>query len=114
MIRLPAEWEPQSAVMLTWPHADGDFADSHASVARCFFEIASAIACRQPLLISFSDPAQQSSVSRDLLSVCPAEHLQTYCLPSNDVWTRDHGPIGVIDNGRSRLLKFRFDGWGGS
>src|SRR5690625_7131532 len=24
--RLPAEWEPQDAVMLTWPHRDSDWA----------------------------------------------------------------------------------------
>lgn len=33
--------------------------------------------------------------------------------PSNDVWVRDHGPIGVQTPAGLRLLKFRFDGWGG-
>ena len=31
---LPAEWEPQSAIMLTWPHAGGPAANSWASARR--------------------------------------------------------------------------------
>jgi agmatine deiminase len=33
--------------------------------------------------------------------------------PSDDSWSRDHGPITVYRNGSPWLLDFRFNGWGG-
>ncbi len=113
MKRLPAEWEPQSAVMLTWPRADGDFADHYPAVSGCFSEIARAISRFQPLIISFHTRDQQAAVMATLEPQCPAGRLRSYCVPNDDVWARDHGPIGIRVGGRRELLKFGFDGWGG-
>ena len=41
---LPAEWHPQSGVMLTWPHAETDWAEQLPAVERMFAAIATAIA----------------------------------------------------------------------
>ncbi|MCH5328305.1 MAG: agmatine deiminase family protein, partial [Coprobacter sp.] len=38
--RLPAEWERQSGVQLTWPHAGTDWAPMLQEVQACFLEIA--------------------------------------------------------------------------
>ena len=38
-VRLPAEWEPQAGVMLTWPHAATDWADELQQVLPVFAEI---------------------------------------------------------------------------
>jgi agmatine/peptidylarginine deiminase len=35
------------------------------------------------------------------------------CVPSNDTWARDYGPITVIEKGTPILLNFGFNGWGG-
>ncbi|MEP6880456.1 MAG: agmatine deiminase family protein, partial [Dokdonella sp.] len=32
MMRLPAEWEPQSAILVAWPHAGTDWSDRLESV----------------------------------------------------------------------------------
>ena len=37
---LPAEWYPQSAVQLTWPHEGTDWAPILDEVVPCFVEIA--------------------------------------------------------------------------
>ena len=34
--RFPAEWEPQSAVLIAWPHADTDWAERLAGAMSCF------------------------------------------------------------------------------
>ena len=39
-IRFPAEWEQQSGVQLTWPHAKTDWRDSLDEVLSCFAAIA--------------------------------------------------------------------------
>lgn len=40
-------------------------------------------------------------------------HVRLPLADSDDVWARDHGPITVLEDGRARLLDFRFNGWGG-
>ena len=85
--RLPAEWEPQSGVQLTWPHAATDWAPMLDEIVAVYDEMAREIRKREQLLI-----------------VPP---------PSNDTWARDHGFITLVnDQGGVRLLDFQFNGWG--
>lgn len=113
MPRLPAEWEPQSALMLTWPHAQGDWDDGLADVEASFIDIAVAVAAFQPLIISVYDTGQRDRVFESLTARGIDEtRLNLYVVRSNDVWARDHGPVSVMDDEQGRLLDFRFDGWG--
>lgn len=90
--RLPAEWEPQEGVQLTWPHAATDWAPILDEITATYEVMAREIAKRERLLI----------VGEKGLP-----------LPSNDTWARDHGFISLIDDqGHRRLLDFRFNGWG--
>jgi agmatine/peptidylarginine deiminase len=50
-VRLPAEWEPQSGVQLTWPHAGTDWAPLLDAVTPCFAAIAREIARRERCLV---------------------------------------------------------------
>jgi agmatine deiminase len=111
---LPAEWAPQSGVMLTWPHERGDWAPMLADVEPVFVEIASEIGLRETVLVSCLDTAHRDRVAGLLAGagVDPARRL-LYVTPSNDTWARDHGPITVLRDGRPLLLDFVFNGWGG-
>jgi agmatine/peptidylarginine deiminase len=104
----PAEWHPQSAVQLTWPHAGTDWAASLSEVIPCFAEIARAISQRQWLLIICHDKAEVKAQ----LQGCKMEHIILHELPSNDTWARDHGGITIFEEGKPLLLDFRFNGWG--
>ena len=42
-LRLPAEWEPQDAIILAWPHAHTDWAYMLDEVRQCFYNIIKAI-----------------------------------------------------------------------
>ena len=48
---LPAEWYPQSAVQLTWPHENTDWAPILDEVIPCFVAIAKEVIKREKLLI---------------------------------------------------------------
>ena len=90
--RLPAEWEPQEGVQLTWPHAATDWAPILDEITATYEVMAREIARRERLLV----------VGEKGLP-----------LPSNDTWARDHGFISLIDDqGHRRLLDFCFNGWG--
>ncbi len=111
---LPAEWAPQWAVMLTWPHAGMDCQRNFAEVEALFLTLASAIAQRQQLIVSVTQP-QQLDALRDHLRQAgiAAQRLIGQVVPANDFWARDHGPITVLSGDQPRLLDFRFNGWGG-
>ena len=109
--RLPAEWEPQSAVQLTFPHADTDWADILDEVLPCFVEIAETISRYQPVLVVCRDVA----ATRVLLKNAVPENLLLAECDSNDTWARDHGGITVLDSSTKQqplLLDFVFNGWG--
>ncbi len=52
---LPAEWYPQSAVQLTWPHEGTDWTPILDEVVPCFVEIAKEVIKREKLLIVCPD-----------------------------------------------------------
>jgi agmatine/peptidylarginine deiminase len=112
--RFPAEWEPQSGVQLTWPHADGDWADRLAEVEPVFAGIGAAITRHEDLLVVCQTAGQVDAVRRQLLAACARpEHLRFAVQASDDTWARDHGPISVETPQGALLLDFQFNGWGG-
>lgn len=111
----PPEWHPQQAVLLTWPHAHGDWAEHLAEVEQSFIAMSAAVCRFQDLLVSCYDEAHRAHV-RDLLSAAELDpsRYHLFIAPSNDSWCRDHGPISVYAaDGQRVLLDFSFNAWGG-
>lgn len=105
--RLPAEWESQSGVQLTWPHRDTDWAPMLDEVLSVYREMAREISRRERLLVVAPDGGAPGMV-----------HVTC---PTNDTWARDHGFITLMsdeptavqrDTPSVRLLDFCFNGWG--
>ncbi|MDA8389618.1 MAG: agmatine deiminase family protein [Gammaproteobacteria bacterium] len=112
--RLPAEWEAQSAVMLTWPHRFGDWVEDLAAADTTFTAIAAAISAREDLLITAADDDHRRHIETRLAAGgADCARTRIAIAPSNDVFVRDHGPITVTDAAGPLLLNFRFNGWGG-
>ena len=112
--RLPAEWSPQSGVMLTWPRPECDWGEHLTAVEPVLAELAAQISRREKVLITCLDEAHRAHVSA-LLTAAAADMsaVSFYLVPANDVWVRDHGPITVLEDGSPLLLDFTFNGWGG-
>ena len=110
---LPPEWSPQSGVMITWPHEHSDWRDLLADVEPVYMQLARHITRREKLLISCWDDDHAAHV-RDRLHAAHAdpERVFLHCVHSNDTWTRDYGPLTVLEQGKPRLLNFTFNGWG--
>ena len=49
--RMPAEWEHQRMVQLTWPHKDTDWAPMLADITAVYEELAREISKREQLLV---------------------------------------------------------------
>ena len=115
--RLPAEWEPQSMVMLTWPHQETDWNQYLEDITRTYVEMADAITQRERLLVVTPHPVEVGAIlGRHLTASQMAQVTISYC-KTNDTWARDHGPISLVgedSDGKKKLLclDFRFNGWG--
>ena len=111
--RLPAEWEPQSGIMLTWPHDKTDWANILDDVEPAFIEITRHVSKFQAVLIVCRDNEHKSYIS-GLLEKANTNHnnCHLYMAASNDSWARDHGPITIFKDGKPELLDFTFNGWG--
>ena len=110
---LPAEWEPQSAVQLTWPHAATDWAPMLQEVTKTYLRLAYEIATRQTLIIV---TPEADAVSRLLQQQLPSKvlgHIHFVSAPTDDTWARDHGFLTLMGTGGCEFLDFRFNGWGG-
>lgn len=108
---LPPEWAPQSGVMITWPHPESDWRPWLGAVEPAYMALARHITRREKLLVSCHSAEHVASRLRDA-GADPSRVLLRE-IPSNDTWTRDYGPLTVLDRGRPHLLSFTFNGWGG-
>ena len=113
-VRFPAEWEPQSAILLAWPNADTDWADRLGEVEDTYIALVAAITRFQPALVCVAD-ADVEAYARARLSSAriPMERVRFIEVPYDDTWLRDSGPISLREGDGFRLLDFRFTGWGG-
>ena len=110
---MPAEWEPQSLVMLTWPHQATDWAPYLKEITETYVEMADAITRHEHLVIATPHPIQVGALLSSRLT--PEQMTMVYiCFcKTNDTWARDHGPITLrSDDGKLTMLDFRFNGWG--
>lgn len=107
-VRLPAEWETQSFVQLTWPHADSDWAAYLEEAEACFVQLARAILRYEALLVVCRD----AEAVRCAIQASPDAPLRLVELPSNDTWARDHAGISVRYGDDCCVYDFAFNAWG--
>ncbi|GGA16659.1 agmatine deiminase family protein [Dyella nitratireducens] len=114
-LRLPAEWEPQAAVLIAWPHDGTDWAERLEQVESTYVALAAAVTRFQPLIIVVADAALRAHATAKLQAAhADLSRIRFVELPYDDTWLRDSGPITLRGDGnRFQLTDFRFTGWGG-
>ncbi len=105
-VRLPAEWEPQSFLQLTFPHKNSDWEYLLDEVSICFIDIINTVSKFEDVLVICNDVKRIQSYFTD------AENIHFAEAPSNDTWARDHGGITVYNNGNPVIQDYIFNGWG--
>ena len=113
--RLPAEFEPQEAIWLSWPSNKESCPKTFHKLQDKFGEIASTISryervrINAPILSHMNIRLSIADNEGDLSQVDLYEHA------TNDVWCRDHGPIFIKHNetGKVAVTDWKFNAWGG-
>lgn len=110
-IRLPAEWEEQDGVLMAWPHETTDWAPLLHQARETFARVIAAASHHARVLVI----TPTTGNTRHYLRATDAIQDRITLIPAqcNDTWTRDFGPITIMENGHPALLDFQFTGWGG-
>ncbi|HZV37795.1 MAG TPA: agmatine deiminase family protein [Pseudoxanthomonas sp.] len=113
--RFPAEWEPQSAILIAWPNADTDWAERLGEVEETYVALVAAITRYQRAVVCVADDDLQTYAEARLRSARVDMDRVRFIsnVEYDDTWLRDSGPISLRHDGRFKLLDFRFTGWGG-
>ncbi|MGY0619464.1 agmatine deiminase family protein [Lysobacter sp. A378] len=114
LLRFPAEWEPQSAILIAWPHAGTDWAEHLGDVEETYIALVAAITRFQAVLVCVADEDVEAYARARLASARVEMEQVTFIeIAYDDTWLRDSGPITLVTTDGYRLLDFRFTGWGG-
>ena len=107
-ISFPAEWYPQSAIQITWPHANTDWASILDEAIAFYVNLSKKVLKHTKLLIVCPtvEEVKIHFTTEELRNLIVTE------IDSNDTWTRDHGAISVLINHKPVIYDFGFNAWG--
>ncbi len=113
--RMPAEWAPQSAVWLSWPHNRATWPGQFRPVPYDYAKFVAAISRFEDVRINAA--AKLQSRAKRLCAAAGADMAKVtfYDHPTNDAWCRDHGPIFVrhTRTGEVAVTDWVHNAWGG-
>ncbi len=111
---MPAEWEPQDSVWLSWPHDEQTFPELY-DAEKAYVAIIRAV-CRHgraDLLVRDKETEERVR-GLFLMSGGFPGGLRFHIIDYADVWFRDYGPTFLV-NRKSRdlaMVDWRFNAWG--
>ncbi|GGY70460.1 agmatine deiminase [Cellvibrio zantedeschiae] len=111
--RLPAEWEPQDAILLAWPHKDTGWSGQLDELTQLYEALVSVICDFADLVIAIPEGEIEDVRARLAAMDVPLEYVYFYPVVSNDTWARDFGPVTVQTEEGMKLIDFGFNAWGG-
>jgi agmatine deiminase len=112
--RMPAEWEPQTAVWLSWPHKRASWPGQFRPVPYTFAKIVAQISRFEEVRINAAAVLQPRAKRLCAAAGADMAKVTFYDHPTNDAWCRDHGPIFVRNDrtGEVALTDWRYNAWG--
>jgi agmatine deiminase len=112
--RMPAEWAPQAATWLSWPHKRASWPGQFRPVPYTFANIVATISRYQAVRINCAAPLQPRAQRLCAAAGADMARVKFYDHPTNDAWCRDHGPIFVKhrETGEVAITDWAYNAWG--
>lgn len=113
--QMPAEWEPQAAVWLSWPHNRATWPGQFRPVPYVFAEIVKQISRFESVRINCAARLQLRAKRLCAQAGADMTRVEFHDYPTNDTWCRDHGPIFVKNRqtGEVAVTDWDYNAWGG-
>src|SRR3989344_2038134 len=113
---MPAEWERQEAIWLSWPHNSEWWGKEISEVEQSFGQFAQALYTGQEVRILVPD-ADIETRARQVLDAfgVAREKVQFYPIATGEIYIRDYGPTFLVrrDTGEKAMVNWEFNAWGG-
>lgn len=112
--RMPAEWEKQDSTWIAWPHNKNDWPGLFTNIPNVFREIILNISKSQKVNLLVEEHKQIAKIKRFLLQKnIKLSKVHIHVVRTNRVWTRDTGPIYLINKKKNEkiLLNWGFNAW---
>lgn len=114
--RMPAEWEPQEAIWLAWPHNETTWPGGMLEeVKAAYVLIVRALHTDQKIKLLVTDAGNAGDARSRLTGAgVPVMAIEFIHMPTEDSWIRDYGPTFVINDELRKLamVKWSFNAWG--
>ncbi len=112
---MPAEWEPQAAVWLSWPHRVKTWPGLFRQVPAAYAAFVAAISRFEEVRINCAAKFQAKAKTWCASAGADLTRVRFFDHPTNDAWCRDHGPIFVKHErtGEVAVTDWVFNAWGG-
>lgn len=114
--RMPAEWEKQAAIWLTWPTNPTLWPGHFELLLPQYAAFIAAISHYEPVCLNCAAGVLQEQAKKYLNDAkADLSVIRFFDHPANDVWCRDHGPLFVKNDktGEVAVTDWIFNGWGG-
>ena len=110
--RMPAEWERQESTLIAWPHNKNDWPGRFENIPDVFAQIISQISKVQKVKILI----QHNLVKKNIYPLlrkykAKLKNIIFITIKTDRVWTRDSGPIYVVNKNKKILLDWKFNAW---
>lgn len=114
--RMPAEWEPQEAIWLSWPHNETTWPDGLLEEVRAsYVSIIGFLHSGQKIKLLTKDAEHEREAHNRLTEAgIPVGELEFIQTATEDAWIRDYGPTFVVNDEQRSLamVKWIFNAWG--
>lgn len=107
----PAEWQNAGAILMALPHPKTDWNYILDEAIDCWRRMIAAIVPHAKIVMLSPSVQYARMKIGDIMDEHP-DDLIVVEAETNDTWTRDYGPLTMVDNGSLKLLDFTFNGWG--
>ncbi|MCB2153353.1 agmatine deiminase family protein [bacterium] len=115
---MPAEWEPQEAMWLAWPHRESSWPGLLPVIPNIYAQIVKALMPHQKVRVLVRDEELRGQAEETLRHFSAYnENVELIVIPTDDSWMRDCGPIFVrrpaADGGfELAAIDWEFNTWG--
>lgn len=117
--RLPAEWETQGGVWLSWPTNSATWVGHWEAVQKTFAEMTLKFSKYESVFINLESQFQDQAYGvlkrvGERLGL-EAGNVQFFDHATDDAWVRDHGPIYLRhpETGELLITDWQYNAWGG-
>ncbi|QXV67260.1 agmatine deiminase family protein [Mucilaginibacter sp. 21P] len=111
----PAEWAPQTAMWLSWPHKEASWPGKIDLIYPKYCEFIKVVAEGQLVRINVADAQMEAFAKAQLQEVgADLSKVEFYHFPTNDAWCRDHGPAFLVNYEEKKkvIVDWGYNAWG--